>query len=148
MRLRIQSERDMEAFGGRLAAAATSGAIIYLQGELGAGKTTFARGFLRALGHAGRVKSPTYTLIESYALGHRTIHHLDLYRLADPGELEYLGLRDLIEPDSTCLVEWPERGFGQLPPPDAVLSIDIVDAHAREITCEAMTERGRQLLAA
>jgi len=138
----------MEAFGGRLAAAATSGGVFYLYGTLGAGKTTLARGFLHALGHSGRVKSPTYTLIESYQLGNLAVHHLDLYRVSDPEELEYLGLRDLIEPRSACLVEWPERGAGHLPAPDLELRIDIVDSSTREIEYEARTDRGRRILGA
>jgi tRNA threonylcarbamoyladenosine biosynthesis protein TsaE len=94
---------------------AGQGAVIYLHGPLGAGKTCFVRGLLRALGYTGPVRSPTYTLLETYALAGREIWHLDLYRLADPGEVEYLGLRDA-PPEAVLLIEWPDQGRGALPP--------------------------------
>jgi tRNA threonylcarbamoyladenosine biosynthesis protein TsaE len=97
--------------------------VIYLRGELGAGKTALARGILRGLGHRGAVRSPTYTLIEPYDALRPRVFHLDLYRLGDPEELEYLGLRDLLTGDSLMLIEWPERGAGVLPPPDLELRI-------------------------
>ena len=102
----------------RLAPAASQGGAIHLAGELGAGKTTFARALLKAIGVGERVKSPTYSLIESYRVGELDVHHLDLYRLADPGELEWLGLSDLATPSALLLVEWPERGGDALPAPD------------------------------
>jgi tRNA threonylcarbamoyladenosine biosynthesis protein TsaE len=91
---------------------------VYLSGELGAGKTTLVRALARALGHTGAVRSPTYTLLESYALGRQHLVHLDLYRLGEPEELELLGLRDELGPSTLCFVEWPERGIGYLPAPD------------------------------
>lgn len=97
--------------------------VVTLAGELGAGKTTLVRGLLGGLGHEGRVRSPTYTLIEPYRLADRDVLHLDLYRLADPGELEYLGLEDLLTPGSIALVEWPERGRGLLPLADIALEL-------------------------
>jgi len=111
-------EAALVAFAQRLAPAVSEGAAIHLSGELGAGKTTFARALLKALGVGERVKSPTYSLIESYRVGALDVHHLDLYRIADPGELEWLGLSDLAMPSSLLLVEWPERGGDALPAPD------------------------------
>lgn len=97
--------------------------LIYLSGDLGAGKTTFSRGFIQSCGHKGNVKSPTYTLIETYELPGITIHHLDLYRLSDPEELEYLGIDEICHNRGVCLVEWPERGRSVLP--EASLSLEL-----------------------
>lgn len=129
---------DTEEIGARLARALpdlTSGpAIVYLGGDLGAGKTTLARGFLRQCGHMGSVKSPTYTLVEIYERPDRTIVHLDLYRLRDPSELEPLGLRDLARPGHVWLVEWPERGEGFLPPADLLVILHSGEAgHTADI---------------
>jgi len=95
--------------------------VIFLRGDLGAGKTSFARALIHALGYPGRVKSPTYGLLESYRAASCNILHLDLYRLEDPGELDYLGLRDLFDHSSILLIEWPEKGRGYLPAPDLEL---------------------------
>ncbi len=147
LRLEIAGESAQEALGAALAAALPGGCVIYLTGNLGAGKTTLARGFIRALGHEGAVKSPTYTLLEPYELPGWSCYHLDLYRLADPEELEYLGIRDLLRAEAVLLVEWPERGEGALPPPD--LAIEIAhDGERRQVRVSARSQVGTRLLRA
>jgi tRNA threonylcarbamoyladenosine biosynthesis protein TsaE len=116
-------ESELVAFAGRLAPRARAGGVIHLTGDLGAGKTTFARALLVALGVGDRIKSPTYSLIESYRAGALDIHHLDLYRIADAGELEWLGLGDLWGPQTLMVIEWPERGGTALPRPDLSLEL-------------------------
>lgn len=120
----LPDEAATRAFATRAAAALNGGLVIYLHGDLGAGKSTFARGLLQALGVRERIKSPTYSLVESYPLPARTAWHLDLYRIADPGELEWLGLEALGDPSALVLVEWPERGHGGLPAADVDLQLD------------------------
>ncbi|MEE4377015.1 MAG: tRNA (adenosine(37)-N6)-threonylcarbamoyltransferase complex ATPase subunit type 1 TsaE [Candidatus Competibacteraceae bacterium] len=117
-----------ELLGGCLARAAPVGQVIHLRGELGTGKTTLVRGFMRALGFQGAVKSPTYTLMEPYTVGDQQVLHCDFYRLADPLELEFLGLRDFLDEQTILLVEWPEQG-GELTP---AADLDILLTHAEE----------------
>ena len=120
-----------EALGGALAMCCPAGTIIFLHGELGAGKSTLVRGFLHTLGHRGAVKSPTYTLVEPYELNGRRYYHFDLYRLGDAEELEYLGIRDYFDGQSTCLLEWPQRGEGVLPAPSLSLYLEYHDTARR-----------------
>jgi tRNA threonylcarbamoyladenosine biosynthesis protein TsaE len=145
LRLHTSSPEQQEMVGAALAAACPEGAIIYLHGNLGAGKTTLVRGFIHSLGHSGAVKSPTYTLMEPYQIGQASFCHIDLYRLADAGELEYLGLRDLMQEGATLLVEWPERGEGELPQPDLLIHIEH-EPQGRNLQLSAKTERGKLLL--
>jgi tRNA threonylcarbamoyladenosine biosynthesis protein TsaE len=125
----VSSPEEMQALAGALAVQCVWPMMIFLQGDLGAGKTTFVRGFLRALGYQGTVKSPTYTLVEPYQFGAHKVYHFDLYRLNDAEELEYLGLRDYLSEQAVCLVEWPERGLGALPPADLWVKIEHAGAN-------------------
>jgi len=142
----LADEDATRTLGAQFAGASESGLVVYLRGELGAGKTSFARALLTALGVGERIKSPTYSLVEGYRTGDgRPAWHLDLYRIADPGELEWLGLDALAEPTAIVLVEWPERGQGALPEADMEvhLSYSGTGRHAR---LQAKTARGEQTL--
>lgn len=118
--------------------------VIYLCGQLGAGKTAMCRAFLQGLGHKGPVKSPTYTLVEPYHLGNEAIYHFDLYRLKDPQELEYLGVDEYFQQGNCCLVEWPERGQGMVPPADVVLSLQHENG-GRRLQVQGVSERGKKV---
>lgn len=145
MVLHLEGEAAQEELGRRMAPLLVGGWVVYLFGDLGAGKTTLARGILRGLGHIGAVKSPTYTLIEPYEPGGRRVYHLDLYRLGDPEELEYLGLRDILGDDALILVEWPERAGTALPPADLELRIDHA-GEARDLDIRGPGPRAEALI--
>jgi len=121
------------------------GIVVYLNGDLGAGKTTLTRGFVQAMGHTGNVKSPTYTLVEPYELGQWNVYHFDLYRLGDPEELEFMGIRDYFNEKSCCFIEWPEKGVGTLAKPDLIVNMEYVE-NQRRITFEAKTALSEQLI--
>ena len=142
----IPDENSMQDLGGKLALPCISAkTIVFLYGQLGAGKTTLVRGLLRGLGYAGPVKSPTYTLVESYDLFGRVFFHFDFYRLRDPEELEFIGIDDYFSQEAVFLIEWPELGLGLLPPPDLSCYIEI-EGEGRRIRIEAETDRGKDVL--
>jgi len=121
----IKDEVAMQKLGKQLSSACGNHCVIYLEGNLGAGKTTFARGFLRSLGYNKKVKSPTYTLVEHYLINGKDVYHFDLYRLINPDELEYIGIRDYFTKQAIFLIEWPENGKNFIPPPNIKYHITI-----------------------
>jgi tRNA threonylcarbamoyladenosine biosynthesis protein TsaE len=142
----LESEQELVALASELAKHSNRDLVIFLQGDLGAGKTTFARGFLRGCGVEGIVKSPTYTLVEPYQLDdEKMCYHFDLYRLVDAEELEFTGARDYFDGHSVCLVEWPEKAEGFLPVPDLVCKLEH-HASGRKATFSASSERGRDVM--
>lgn len=144
----LENEAASEAFGQALAryvAGSGRGLIVYLDGDLGMGKTTVSRGVMRGLGHEGAVKSPTYTLVEPYEDLQPPAYHFDLYRLGDAEELEYMGIRDYFAGDNLCLIEWPERGKGILPEPDLEIHLER-QGEGRSVVMTAHSSRGARLL--
>lgn len=140
----VDGETAMVSFGEALGRSLSRG-LVFLQGQLGAGKTTLCRGILRSRGYSGAVKSPTYTLVEPYELPQGNLYHFDLYRLSDPEELEFMGIRDYFDPENLCIVEWPERGEGFLPKADIVLSIE-VEGRGRRLSIMAQSRSGEDAL--
>jgi tRNA threonylcarbamoyladenosine biosynthesis protein TsaE len=141
----LQNEEALLGFGRALAACLVPGLMIELRGELGAGKTTLSRAIIQFLGHKGAVKSPTYTLVEPYEHIQPPVYHFDLYRIADPDELHYLGVETYFNERSICLVEWPERAADLLPKADIVITLE----HAvpgRTIAVAACSDKGRAVV--
>ncbi|MGB1310868.1 MAG: tRNA (adenosine(37)-N6)-threonylcarbamoyltransferase complex ATPase subunit type 1 TsaE [Leucothrix sp.] len=122
--INLQNEAQTMELGAHIATLLPSGGIVLFYGDLGAGKTTMVRGLIRSLGFTGTVKSPTYTLVEPYSINDRDIYHFDLYRLADPEELEFLGIRDYFRTGALCLIEWPEKAGSSLPEVDLIVSLE------------------------
>lgn len=146
----LPNEAATVAMGGALADVIKNklrqGIVVYLNGDLGAGKTTLTRGFVQAMGHSGHVKSPTYTLVEPYQLDDWQVYHFDLYRLADPEELEYMGIRDYFSESSCSFIEWPEKGTGMIAKADLVIDM-VYLGEQREIKLSAKSALGEQVLA-
>lgn len=143
----LVDEAATVAFGEGLGAALAPGGVVYLEGTLGAGKTTLCRGVLRAFGYSGAVKSPTYTLVEAYEFPHASVFHFDLYRLGDPQELDFMGIRDYFLLNNVVLIEWPVRGQGYLPEADLRLSLN-PQREGRKLEIETLSKRGVDVLTA
>jgi tRNA threonylcarbamoyladenosine biosynthesis protein TsaE len=139
MEIRLFNEQDTELLGAELWRLLPRKCLVFLQGNLGAGKTTLTRGVLRAAGHKTAVKSPTYTLVEEYEILGRQIYHFDLYRLKDPEELEWIGIRDYLEQQCLCFIEWPEHGKGFLPAPDIIVNLSTQE-NERIVKIEVLSE--------
>ena len=145
--LYLADEQAMSDFGTRIARVTQGHGLIFLVGNLGMGKTTLSRGIIRGLGHVGAVKSPTFTLVEPYEIGDIRAFHFDLYRLVDPEELEFLGIRDYFDDDALCLIEWPDKGAGFLPKPDLTITISPQDS-GRSLNILSQGSRGEAWCAA
>ena len=142
----LESEQELEALAAQFAKNSNRDLVIFLQGDLGAGKTTFARGFLRGCGVEGIVKSPTYTLVEPYQLDdEKMCYHFDLYRLANGEELEFTGARDYFDGHSTCLVEWPEKADGFLPKPDINCLLEY-HQQGRKASFSGLSDKGKEVM--
>lgn len=150
----LKDESDTELAGAAMAQSlldvfnqdpAFAGAVVYLDGDLGAGKTTLSRGLIRKLGHRGAVKSPTYTLVEPYEDFYFPLYHFDLYRLSHPEEVEFLGVDDYFKPPAVCLIEWPDRGKGSLPAPDIRLTLQN-EAMGRRLWWQDLSPKGEKIV--
>lgn len=143
----LGSEAATINLGRLLAPALDAAGVIFLSGGLGAGKTTLCRGLLRGLGYDGAVKSPTFTIVEPYELERGSVYHFDLYRLAHPDELDYLGAEDYFAAEALCLIEWPERGAGFLRTPDLELTLTVTSETSRQVQLRAQTLKGERAMA-
>jgi len=141
----VYGEEEMLAYGELLASKLSNVSVIYLYGNLGMGKTTLVRGFLKGYGYDGAVKSPTYTIVEPYEFSSHSLYHFDLYRVVDPEELEYMGIRDYFDGNSLSLIEWPDKGVGYLPEADVTIHIDLIE-NGRSVCIDAMNEKGKLAL--
>ena len=145
----LKNEAEQLKLAASIAANTQPGAVIFLHGDLGTGKTTLVRGFLQFLGFKGNVKSPTYTLVEPYIIDNQQIYHFDLYRLGTPDELEYAGGRDYFDGQSICLIEWPEKAEGYLPQADLLCELSYENRsgeQGRSCSISANTDKGRVIL--
>ena len=138
----LPQEVDLENFANKFSCHIPMPLVIWLEGDLGAGKTTFARGLIHALGYKGRVKSPTYGLLEHYQLESLQVLHMDLYRISDPGELEFLGVEDLLDDRTILLIEWPDKGGQWLPEPDFIFRFAYA-GEGRDLNWKACTRRAQ-----
>ncbi len=145
LELSVKDESMTELLAQQFAQHFSEAMVFHLDGDLGAGKTAFVRAFLRAMGHQGAVRSPTYTLMENYDLKGFEFYHFDLYRLEDPEELEFIGIRDLDTSEHTFFIEWPEKGHGEIYSPDIKFFIS-VKGPGRIFKIKSQTEKGVRLL--
>ncbi len=143
--LQLDDEAATLACGARFSATLHAGLVIYLHGDLGAGKTTFTRGVLSGLGHNGKVKSPTYTLVEPYTISRYSVYHFDLYRFIDDEEWDAAGFREYFNPQSICMIEWPEKAAQVLPQPDIHVQLSLYNT-GRKIQLSAGSTLGAQCL--
>jgi tRNA threonylcarbamoyladenosine biosynthesis protein TsaE len=141
-RFETRSEAETESLARRWAGTLASMPLITVAGNLGVGKTVFVRGLLRGLGHAGAVKSPTFTLVEPYQFAARSVYHFDLYRVENTDEIELLGFRDYLRADSLCIVEWPERAGALLPRPDIAVMMERTNNEDRVLQLQPHTDLG------
>lgn len=141
----FKTEQELMTFAGELAKVVKPKALIFLSGPLGAGKTTFVRGFMHGLGYIGKIKSPTYTLVEPYTVQDKDVFHFDLYRVKRAGELEFLGIDEYLSKNAICIIEWAEKGFPLLPQPDIACYIE-VKGEGRGVRLEALSTIGEGIL--